>query len=309
MISRSTSMTNLQESHQLRGAAAHIESIDSRCAQPDVFTIDVEDWFHILEVDGASDSAAFDALPSQVEANFESLLDILAACNVRATCFALGTVAERFPRLLRDAANLGHDIASHGYGHQVVYSITRTQFREDIRKAKAVIEDATGRPVKGYRAPGFSITAKTPWAFDEILEAGYVFDSSVFPARHGHGGIPGACRSAHVIRSTAGRLVEFPISIADTPFGPQCCFGGGYLRIFPLWFVQAMARRVREDGRGVVWYIHPREINPHHPRLQLPLRRRFKAYVNLRGTAGKIATILQGGNFATFSELADAFPS
>ena len=218
-------------------------------------------------------------------------------------------MAERFPRLLRDAANLGHDIASHGYGHQVVYSITRTQFREDIRKAKAVIEDATGRPVKGYRAPGFSITAKTPWAFDEILEAGYVFDSSVFPARHGHGGIPGACRSAHVIRSTAGRLVEFPISIADTPFGPQCCFGGGYLRIFPLWFVQAMARRVREDGRGVVWYIHPREINPHHPRLQLPLRRRFKAYVNLRGTAGKIATILQGGNFATFSELADAFPS
>ena len=185
-------MTNLQESHQLRGAAAHIESIDSRCAQPDVFTIDVEDWFHILEVDGASDSAAFDALPSQVEANFESLLDILAACNVRATCFALGTVAKRFPRLLRDAANLGHDIASHGYGHQVVYSLARTQFREDIRKAKAVIEDATGRPVKGIarrdspllrKRPGLSMRSSKPVTYSIVLFSLLAMATAAFRAR------------------------------------------------------------------------------------------------------------------------------
>ncbi len=291
---------------ELNGLSGDADSLASRVATRDVFTIDVEDWFHILEVDTTSDSAAFDAVPSRVEVNFRALLELLARFDVRATCFTLGWVAKRFPNLLRDAAELGHDIASHGFGHQVVHSLSRRQFRDDIELAKTVIEDAIGRPVNGYRAPGFSITEKTPWAFDEIIEAGYLFDSSIFPAKHGHGGIPGACRHPHVIHSAAGSLIEFPISIVDTPFGPQCCFGGGYLRFFPMWFVQAMARRVRADGRGVVWYIHPREIDPQHPRLSMPLGRRFKSYVNLRHTTNKIAEILQSSDFSTFSELASA---
>ncbi len=139
---------------------------------PDVFTIDVEDWFHILEVTGTPDFAIWDSLPARVESNFRALLDLLTASNVRATCFALGWVARRFPKLLREAADLGHDVASHGFGHQIVGDLSRTQFRDDIRAAKAAIEDATGRPVFGYRAPGFSITRDTPWAFDEIIEAG-----------------------------------------------------------------------------------------------------------------------------------------
>jgi polysaccharide deacetylase family protein (PEP-CTERM system associated) len=276
---------------------------DTESAVSDVFTIDVEDWFHILEVTGTPDLAAWDALPTRLEPNFRALLDLLAAYNVKATCFALGWVAKRFPGLLREAAERGHDIASHGYGHQIVRGLSRAQFREDIRTAKAAIEDATGRPVQGYRAPGFSITRDTPWAFDEIIEAGYIFDSSVFPAPHGHGGIPEAPRHPYVIRSAAGRLIEFPVSVADTPLGPQCCFGGGYLRLIPLWLVLAMAERVRSDGRGVIWYIHPREIDPSHPRLQMSLQRRFKSYVNLWGTAGKLKAILRTGNFVTFREL------
>jgi polysaccharide deacetylase family protein (PEP-CTERM system associated) len=271
---------------------------------PDVFTIDVEDWFHILEVNGAPDLAAWGSLESRVERNLEVLLELARTYDIKATCFALGWVADRFPKLLRQAADAGHEIASHGYSHQVVSALTPTEFRRDIRNAKKAIEDATGRPVRGYRAPGFSITRNTPWALDEVAEAGHIFDSSIFPAPHGHGGIPDATRHPYVHRTASGNLIEFPISVADTPFGPQCFFGGGYLRLSPIWLIQAMANRVRAEGRGVVWYIHPREIDPDHPQLSMPLQRRFKSYVNLRSTARKLRTILAGANFATLGELA-----
>lgn len=297
-------MTNLYTSSYPISPASHIATACNLGTTQDVFTIDVEDWFHILEVRGAPDIAAWDSLPTRLEANFRTLLDLLAGCNVKATCFALGWVARRFPRLLREAADQGHDIASHGYGHQVVRGLSRAQFREDIRTAKSVIEDATGRPAHGYRAPGFSITRDTPWAFEEIIEAGYIFDSSVFPARHGHGGIAEAPRHPHIIQCSAGRLIEFPVTIRNTLFGPRCYFGGGYLRLSPLWVVLAMAKRVRSDQRGVIWYIHPREIDPGHPRLQMSLKRRFQSYVNLHGTARKLKAILQTNNFVTCSDLA-----
>lgn len=275
----------------------------SAIGKEDVFTIDVEDWFHILEVEGANNSTDWDKLPSRVEANFSALLEMLAKNNVRATCFVLGWIATRFPKLLRDAADLGHDIGSHGFAHQIVHSLSPSEFRDDIRSAKAAIEDAIGRPVRGFRAPGFSITRGTQWAFEEIVEAGYVFDSSVFPARHGHGGIPDAPRQPYVIKTAAGPLLEFPISVVDTIIGPRCFFGGGYLRLAPLWLSKAMASRVRSHGTGVIWYIHPREIDPDHPRLRMPFRRRFKSYVNLKPTREKIESILQTGTFRTFSEI------
>ncbi|HUB00957.1 MAG TPA: XrtA system polysaccharide deacetylase [Terracidiphilus sp.] len=272
-------------------------------APPDVFTIDVEDWFHILGVAGAPDPTVWDTLPTRVESNFRTLLGLLTACNIKATCFTLGWVARRFPKLIREAAELGHDIASHGYGHRLIQGLSRAQFREDIHMAKAAIEDAIGHPVLGYRAPGFSITRDTPWAHDELIREGYSYDSSVFPASHGHGGIPEAPRHPHVIRSDAGTLIEFPVSVIDTLLGPQCCFGGGYLRLFPLRLILAMAERVRRDGRGVVWYIHPREIDTSHPRLQMSLKRRFMSYVNLRSTTRKLKVILLNSDFVTFRDL------
>lgn len=271
---------------------------------PDVFTIDVEDWYHILEVRGTPDLAAWDSLEPRVEWNLKALLELLAASNVKATCFVLGWIADRFPGMLREAANAGHEIASHGYGHQVLDELSPAQFRNDIRKAKAAIEQATGRAVRGYRAPGFSITRRTHWAIEEVAAAGYSFDSSFFPANHGHGGIPEAPRYPHLQQTPSGVLVEFPISVADTPFGSQCFFGGGYLRLSPLWLIQTMAKRVRQDGRGVIWYVHPREIDPDHPRIPMPLKRRFKSYVNLRSTVPKLKTILASAEFATLGELA-----
>jgi len=273
------------------------------CAPPDVLTIDVEDWFHILELTSTPDIAQWDRLESRVERNLKILLDLLANCNIKATCFALGWIADRFPSLLRKAAEAGHEIASHGYRHQVVTALTPSQFCDDVRKSKTAIENATGMPVRGYRAPGFSITGNTLWAFEELLEAGFLFDSSVFPASHGHGGIPKAPRRPHLIETPSGSIAEFPISVTDTPFGRQCFFGGGYLRLYPLWLIQLMARRVREEGQGVVWYIHPREIDPDHPRIPMPFGRRFKSYISLRSTKHKLESILCSGSFATLGEL------
>lgn len=273
-------------------------------ATPDVFTIDVEDWFHILEVEGTPNLSSWDILPTRLESNLRVLFDLLAAHNVSASCFTLGWVAKRFPKLLREAASLGHDIASHGFSHQLVSGLSRSQFRDDIRAAKAAIEDAIGRPVYGYRAPGFSITRETPWAFEEIVEAGYIYDSSVFPAPHGHGGIPESPRYPYLLRMASGNLIEFPVSVVDTPIGPHCCFGGGYLRLYPMWLILLMTKRVHSDGRGVIWYIHPREVDPAHPRLAMSFKRRFKSYVNLRQTVGKLEKILRNGEFSTLGKLA-----
>jgi polysaccharide deacetylase family protein (PEP-CTERM system associated) len=274
----------------------------------DVFTIDVEDWFHILEVPGTPALGAWETLPTRIESNFRALLELLSSHDVHATCFVLGWVAKRFPKLLREAAGLGHDVASHGFAHQTVSNLTPAQFRRDIRDAKAAIEDAIGASVHGYRAPGFSITRKTFWAFEEIVQAGYTFDSSVFPSSHGHGGIPGAPRVPHIIPTACGPLREFPITIADTPVGARCFFGGGYLRMFPLKLILAAARQVRREGRNVIWYIHPREIDPDQPRLRMNLSRHFKSYVNLRGTTRKLNAILCSGGFATLREMAIQTP-
>jgi len=272
----------------------------------DAFTIDVEDWFHILEVADTPQFADWDAMPSRVESNFHKLIDLLASHEVKATCFTLGWIARRFPAMLRRAAEQGHEMASHGFGHQVLHVLTREQMREDIRSAKAAIEDAIGVQVRGYRAPGFSVTHRTPWVFEEIADAGYLFDSSIFPGKHGHGGLPDAPCHPFVITTQHGNLIEFPMSVVKTPVGPFCFFGGGYLRLFPYLMINTMAKRVRRSGRGIIWYIHPREIDPKHPRLQMPLGRQFRSYVNLRGTPKKLSRILgSSSRFCTLGEIAE----
>lgn len=271
---------------------------------PDIFTVDVEDWFHILETRRTPDFESWDSLPSKLEQNFRVLLELLAEQNVKATLFTLGWVAKRFPGLVREAVDQGHEIASHGFSHQIVRGLSPREFRDDIRRAKHELENAGGVAVVGYRAPGFSITRENLWALDEIVEAGYLYDSSVFPARHGHGGIPGAIMRPWAIQCSVGTLTEFPISVVETPMGPQCLFGGGYLRLAPLGLTMRMAERVRKEGRSVIWYIHPREIDPDHPRLPMPLHRYFRSYVNLRGTRKKLRKILRSAQFETMGALA-----
>jgi polysaccharide deacetylase family protein (PEP-CTERM system associated) len=268
-----------------------------------VFSVDVEDWFHILDVPAAPPISMWDRMPSRVEANFYRLLDLFSMKKVQVTCFFLGWVAEKFPHLVREAVERGHEIGSHGYSHRLVYQMVAREFREDARYSRLLLEDLTGSAVLGYRSAGFSMTDATPWFFHELAEAGYVYDSSVFPATRGHGGMPAAPRGPHTVTRGNHSIVEFPMTVTDFGAEDMCFFGGGYLRLSPYWLIRRMTRQVLDSGRPVVFYIHPREIDPHHPRLRMSLSRRFKSYVNLRSTEKKILRILEDfpvGSFRDF---------
>ena len=275
--------------------------------QTSIFSVDVEDWFHILDDPSVPAIDQWAALPSRVESNFTKLLDLFSEKNVQVTCFFLGWGAERFPHLVKEAASRGHEVASHGYGHRLVYELSRTEFYEDVRGARLLLQDIAGVEVVGYRAPGFSTTDETPWFFDALAEAGYQYDSSVFPARRGHGGMPHAPRKPHHI-GQHDALLEVPISVADLMGKPMCFFGGGYLRLFPYWLIRKMALHVLSEGRPVVFYVHPREIDPAHPRLPMSSIRRFKSYVNLETTETKLRRILQDFPVTTFKNLLSNYP-
>ena len=272
-----------------------------------VFSVDVEDWFHILDVPSTPAMSEWNQLPSRVEKNFTRLLDIFSEHQVQVTCFFLAWVGLRFPHLVKEAAARGHEIASHGYGHRLVYQQSRDEFYDDVHRARLLLEDIAGGPVVGYRAPGFSTTEDTPWFFEALSEAGYQYDSSVFPAPRGHGGMRDGRREPHHVGQGSG-LVELPITVAEFMGKPMCFFGGGYLRLFPYWLIKSKAREVLSEGRPVVFYIHPREIDPAHPRLPMSASRRFKTYINLEGTEAKVRHVLRDFPVTTFQNVISHYP-
>ena len=268
-----------------------------------VFSIDVEDWFHIMDLPSAPRLEQWHELPSLVERNFFALLDMLDARKVTSTCFFLGWVAERYPNMVREAAARGHEVASHGYGHDLVYEMSAADFLADITRAKALIEDLAGRSVQGYRAPAFSVTADTPWFFDRLAQAGYRYSSSVFPGGRVHGGMRTFTMAPCLVDTPHGPVHEFPISVTPIFGVPRCFFGGGYLRLSPYPIIKWFGRRVLADGRPLVFYLHPREIDPTHPRFDTPLVRRVKLYSGLRSTATKLDHIFRDFSFLSFAAL------
>ena len=216
--------------------------------------------------------------------------------------FFSGWVAERFPHLVREAKARGHEIASHGYSHGLVYRMTPKKFLDDASKTKRILEDVSGSPVLGYRSAGFSVTKETPWFFEKLVEAGYRYDSSVFPAPRGHGGMATSRCAPYRVSDYPDGLIEFPITVTGVFGRPVCFFGGGYLRLFPYFLVRRMTRKVIREGRPVVFYVHPREIDPSHPRLSMNLARKFRSYVNLSTTEGKIRRLLSEFSFITFQD-------
>jgi polysaccharide deacetylase family protein (PEP-CTERM system associated) len=267
----------------------------------------VEDWYHILQLHHGPCRANWAGLPSRVEANFLRLLDLFGDRDIRVTCFFLGWIAKRFPHLVREAVSRGHEIASHGHEHRLIFELTQSEFLNDALYSRCLLEDLSGCPVRGYRAAGFSVIERTPWFFDKLIEASYEYDSSVFPTIRQHGGIRRAAREPHRVVCESGSLIEFPITIVSLYRTPVCLFGGGHLRLFPSWLIRKMARKVNAEGRPVIYYIHPREIDPSHPRLPMPVYRRFKCYVNLRSTEEKIASITNEFTFVTFSEFLNRY--
>jgi polysaccharide deacetylase family protein (PEP-CTERM system associated) len=258
-----------------------------------IFTVDVEDWFHILDVPSTPAFHEWDELPSRLEGNFLRLLDMLEKAGSTSTCFFLGWAARRFPHLVREAARRGHEVASHGYAHRLVYQMTPEEFYRDALKARLTIEDAAGAAVLGYRAAGFSLTSRTPWFHEKLAEAGYFYDSSVFPAPRNHGGLVEASLEPTRVPTAAGEIAEFPVTVVRLLGTRLCLFGGGYLRLAPLSLIERMTRKVLGEGRPVIFYLHPREIDPEHPRLPMPLGRKLRSYLNLRGTPRKLAALLE----------------
>jgi polysaccharide deacetylase family protein (PEP-CTERM system associated) len=276
-------------------------------AQPQIvnaMTIDVEDYFHVSAFDGVLPRTEWESLESRVCANTERLLDIFAEYEVRGTFFVLGWVAERFPALVRRIALAGHEIASHGFAHRLIYDQTPAAFREDVRRAKGVLEDAGGRIVNGYRAPSYSITPRSLWALDVLLEEGYRYDSSIFPIRHDRYGIPVSARSPYVIERSTGTLVEVPGSTATAgPFNLPIA-GGGYFRILPYWWTRWGIARVNQvEGRAAVFYLHPWEIDPEQPRLRAGRLSSFRHYRNLDATEGRLRRLLTDFRFGTMDAI------
>ena len=255
-------------------------------------TIDVEDYFQVLALAAAAPRASWDQHEQRVAANTNRLLDLLAEHRVWATFFTLGWVAERNRPLIRRIVAEGHELASHGYGHELVSHLTEDGFHADLLRARAVLEDAGGVAVRGYRAPTFSIGARTPWAYEVLARTGHHYSSSLYPVRHNLYGNPNAPRLPF---RTEFDIWEFPMTTVRRQGRRIPCSGGGFFRLLPYPVFRANLRRwERTEHRPGIFYTHPWEIDPAQPRLRVPSRlSRFRHYLNLHRTEPRLRRLLQ----------------
>ncbi len=267
-------------------------------------TVDVEDYFQVSAFDRTVARSRWDDFPPRVQDNTERMLRLLAEYDVRGTFFVLGWVAERHPSLVSLIADLGHEVASHGYGHRLVYDQTRQAFRDDVRRAKDLLESASGRRVDGYRAPSYSITTRSLWALDVLIEEGYRYDASIFPIRHDRYGIPSSPRHPYTLPREAGSLVEVPGSTTRLGTMNLPVAGGGYFRILPYgWTRWGIARINERERRPAVFYIHPWEIDPDQPRLRAGRLSEFRHYRNLSQTEPRLRRLLTDFRFAPLQKV------
>ncbi|HEY0930672.1 MAG TPA: XrtA system polysaccharide deacetylase [Gemmatimonas sp.] len=268
-----------------------------------VFTVDVEDWFQVSAFDSHVARDQWDALPSRVERNTDRLLQLCADTGARGTFFTLGWVAERFPALLRRIAEQGHEVASHGYWHQRIPTISESAFREDVRRAKAVLEDASGQRVTGYRAPSFSLTDDVLWAARVLVEEGHEYDSSRFPISRSGYGSANASRDPHVLHTASGPLLEYPPAVWPVAGLQVPVAGGGWFRQFPSWLITTGLAEVLKGGQPAVFYIHPWEIDPDQPRLPVGMVTRIRHYRGLAACDRRLEVLLRRFQFRAFDDL------
>ena len=265
-------------------------------------TVDVEDYYQVSAFQSIVRFETWPAYESRVERNTHRVLDLFDEHAVKATFFVLGWEAEQRPRLIEEIANRGHEVASHGYRHRPVYSMTPAECRDDIIRAKQVLEDITAAPVRGFRAASFSIVDRSLWCLDILTSLGFAYDSSIFPIRHDRYGIAGARRFPHVVRRSNGAIVEFPLSTVRLCGQNIPVAGGGYLRFFPAGLISAGIRRINSmERQPAIVYLHPWELDPGQPRLGGPLPRRLRHYANLQRMEEKLRRLLREFAFGTVS--------
>lgn len=272
------------------------------------FTVDVEEHFQVCAFDGAVSRGDWSTMPSRLHLSVPRLLEALGRHGATATFFVLGWVARHRPAIVREISHAGHEIASHGYGHERVWRLSRAQFREDLRCSKGLLEDLTGRTVLGYRAPSFSITPGSEWAFDVLLDEGYRYDSSLFPVRRRGYGYPGVPGVPHVIRRGGGELIEFPLATTTVAGARVPAAGGGYLRHFPFWVVRRAFRQAAEQSVPASFYVHPWEIDPDQPRLHVGPLTHVRHYRGLSRTMPRIERLLSEFEFTSYASVLDTLP-
>jgi polysaccharide deacetylase family protein (PEP-CTERM system associated) len=266
------------------------------------FTCDVEDYFQVSALAPHFPRDQWDSVPCRIERNVDRVLELLDGHGARGTFFTLGWIAERFPGLVRRIADAGHEVASHGYGHQRASALTPDAFSADIRLAKAILEDITGQGVTGYRAPSFSIGKANLWAHDCIAEAGYRYSSSVYPVKHDHYGIPDAPRFAWRLPNG---LVEVPITTLNMLGRNWPAGGGGFFRLLPYAVSRWQIARVNaDDKRAAIFYFHPWEIDPDQPRVtDATAKTQFRHYINLKRTAARLDRLLSDFSWGRADEV------
>jgi polysaccharide deacetylase family protein (PEP-CTERM system associated) len=266
-----------------------------------VMSVDVEDYFHAESCSRVVKPAEWDGCPPRVEYNTQRILELFARLEIQATFFVLGWVAQRYPALVRQITKAGHELACHSYRHQLVYNLPPEVFREDTRQAKDLIQQAAGESVYGYRAPTFSIDIRSLWALDILAELGFTYDSSIFPIYHDRYGVPHAPRFPFRVATSAGPLIEYPLSTFRL-WGKHNfpVAGGGYLRLLPQWYTRLGKRRAQKERLPVIAYVHPWEIDEQQPRLKLGFKSGLRHYTNLGRMYGRLAEVLSDGDFTSF---------
>ena len=269
-------------------------------------TVDVEDYFQVSAFDSYVNRSTWSDYAGRVEASTDRILALFDQYDVQGTFFTLGWIAEKYPSLVRRIVDSGHELASHGWGHDMVTGLSRDEFAQDIKKAKQTLEDATGAEVNGYRAPSYSFSKKNDWAHSVLAEEGYRYSSSVAPIKHDLYGIPDAPRFAH--SRAEGAVVELPITTTRLLGRNLPCGGGGWFRLYPYQFSQWAIRRVHQrDKERAIFYFHPWEIDTEQPRIDgLNLRTRFRHYQNLARMEPRVEQLLKDFEWGTMAEVFSA---
>lgn len=275
-------------------------------------TIDVEDYFHVAAFNDVVSPADWAGIDSRVVANTHSFMNLMEEHGTRATFFMLGWVADRHPELVREIAARGHEIASHGYSHQLIYQQTPEVFKQETERSKKLLEDQAQAPVLGYRAASYSITEASLWALDIISECGFSYDSSIYPIRHDNYGLMGGPKTPYIVKLRNGaELQEFPITTAEVGGVALPVGGGGYFRLYPYWLTRMLLKkRVRQSNWPFLFYLHPWELDPDQPRFDSASRlSRFRHYTNLKKVHGRLAALLDTFEFASMADVLADLPT
>ncbi len=265
-----------------------------------ILTFDVEDWFHVLDNPSTKDEKQWIQLESRIQQNMDKIFDLLEKNNQKATFFTIGWVARKYPEIIKYIDSRGHEIASHSDMHQLAYEFNREEFRQDLEISVKSIEDITGKKVRAYRAPGFSVKKENKWVFEELINNGIEIDCSVFPAKRAHGGFEefGYAEPAY-IEMNGSKIKEFPINTYSV-LGKNIIFsGGGYFRLIPY----PLMRHFMNNSKYVMTYLHPRDFDPEQPMIEgLSAFRRFKSYIGLKSTSSKLDRLLNDFDFTDLQE-------